>query len=102
MSAAWIDSLPNSGHFVYHLCGLKPGVDPEEDTVSIYVGVTSDLRSRMRAHSRKWWWALVVPDLCELLEMPTRPEANALERSMIGWYLPEMNRAGRVLIVTPV
>lgn len=96
----WIASLPSTGHFVYSLHGYKPGVDPEEDNANIYVGVTSNLRQRLYAHSRKWWWAAVVPDMSQFLEEPTRQEAEALERRMIHDYQPAMNRAGRLLVVT--
>lgn len=98
----WIDDLPSTGQFVYHLCGLKPGVHPEEDIESIYVGETGNLRARLRAHSRKWWWIAIVPDLCEFDSHSTRKDAEAMERNMIRWYQPAMNRAGRLLIVTGV
>ncbi len=98
----WIESLPNVGHFVYHLIGYKPGVSSEEAVEHIYVGVTSNLRSRMKSHSRKWWWTAVVPDLCYFDERPTRKEAEAEERVCIREDQPAMNRAGRLLVVTTI
>lgn len=99
----WWDSYADAGpHVVYHLCGLIPEVDPEERLAHIYVGVTNDVRQRMRAHSRKWWWPLVVPQWCEFTEHQDRAAAEAHEREMIRWYQPEVNRAGRLLVVTTV
>jgi hypothetical protein len=99
----WWDSFTDAGpHVVYHLAGLLPGVDPVERTAHLYVGVTNNVPQRMRAHSRKWWWPLVVPELCEFSEHQTRDEAEAHERDMIRWYQPEVNRAGRLLVVTTV
>ncbi len=98
----WVSRLPSCGHFVYHLCGIKPGYTPEEDIVSIYIGVTSDLRARLRGHARKWWWIAVVPSLCEFTDYAFREEAEMWERIYIRQYQPEMNRAGRLLIVTEV
>lgn len=99
----WWDSYRDAGpHVVYHLCGVIPGVDPEERLAHIYVGVTNDVRQRMRAHSRKWWWALVVPEHSEFLEYQERKDAEACERDLIRMYQPEVNRAGRLLVVTTV
>jgi hypothetical protein len=101
-NAAWINALdPPHPHVVYHLCGVIPGVDPDEDTASIYVGVTSNLRHRLRAHSRKWWWTAVVPELCEFGPYLTRAEAEDAEKASIRFYQPAMNRAGRLLVVGP-
>ena len=97
----WVDALTQfAPQVVYHLVAALPGVDPEQATASVYVGVTADLRSRLRAHSRKWWFATVVPELCEFSEHATRAQAEAAERAMIRWYQPAMNRAGRLLVVT--
>jgi hypothetical protein len=99
----WVSRMPSAGrHFVYTLWGRKPGFDPEEDLVCIYVGVTSDLRARLGAHSRKWWWVAVDPESCEFEECFTREEANLIEKQTIRMWQPEMNRAGRLLIVTEV
>lgn len=96
-----LNLVPDDGeHVVYHLCGELPRVDPEEDIAHLYVGVTSHFRQRMRAHSRKWWWPLVRLDLCELLLYDTRSEAEAAEADLIRWYQPQVNRAGRLLVVS--
>lgn len=94
------DALPRAGrHFVYFLCARKAGHDPAEAIVYVYVGVTSDLRSRMRAHSRRWWWPGIDHDLTAFVEFPTRAEANTAERDAIELHQPEMNRAGRLRLV---
>lgn len=95
-----LNDLPGHGrHFVYHLCGRLPGVDPEEAIAHVYVGVTSNLRARLRTHARKWWWPVIDLDLGEYIEHPTRAEAEADEAEMIRWLQPAMNRAGRLLVV---
>lgn len=93
---SWIHSMPDEGHWVYHLCGRIPGVDPEECLADIYVGVTSNLRQRLRSHSKKWWFVAVERDLSEFLEMPTRQAACDLERNLIQFYEPSMNIMGLV------
>lgn len=98
-SPATTDGLP--GHAVYHLCAELPGVDPAERVAHVYVGVTSNLPSRLAAHSRKWWWPAVALHLSEFLLFNTRAEAEAAERDLIRWYQPAMNRAGRLLLVGP-
>lgn len=97
-----IDALPRSGHFVYQLVGRLPGIDPfEGDAAQLYVGVTGNLRARLRAHSRKWWWVVVDYSLCAFDDhSQTRVEAEQLERDMIRMFQPAMNRAGRLLVVT--
>lgn len=95
-----IDSLPQVGHFTYHLAARLPGVDPEEGVAHVYVGVTSNLRQRLRSHARKWWWQAVDLDLCDFEEHATRQEAERVEADLIRWYQPAMNRAGRLLVVS--
>lgn len=97
--AAWIRELPGPGrHFVYWLATIPPGRDAERAEL-IYVGVTSDLRSRMRSHSRKWWWPVIDLGLLALEEHPSRQEANEAESRDIHLYQPAMNRAGRLLVL---
>lgn len=87
-------TIPTEWSWVYHLCAPLPGVAPEEEVVHLYIGVTDNLRARMKQHSRKWWWASVDFKLCEWLPFHTRAEANQAERDMILDYEPEMNRHG--------
>lgn len=91
--------VPNVGHFVYTLNARLPGVDPEQDFAHVYVGVTSQLRDRLRSHARKWWWSALDLDLSEFLEFPTRRAAELAERDLIRSYQPAINRAGRLLVV---
>lgn len=98
----WIEALsdPPQPHVVYSLNGLTPGVDPYEvDSAHIYVGVTSNLRERLYAHSRKWWFVAVVPELCEFDPHATRAAAEKTEAALIRFLQPAMNRAGRLLVV---
>lgn len=94
--STWVDDLPTEGHWVYHLCGVLPNVDPREELEDIYVGVTSNLRQRIRSHSRKWWFVAVVRDLSEFIEVPTRQQAEALERDLIRLYEPAINIVGLI------
>jgi hypothetical protein len=87
-------------HIVYHLCARLRGVAPEQEVAHVYVGVTSNLPARIRAHSRKWWWPTIDADLSCLEAFPTRADAEAYERQLIHWHQPAMNRAGRLLLVT--
>lgn len=80
------DDLPRRGrHFAYHL-GHELN---EDEMVSIYIGVTSNLRARMRDHGRKWWWPMV--NCVEFVEQPSRAEAERWEREMIAFYNPDLN-----------
>lgn len=101
-TSAWLATLPNQGHWTYALFARVPGVDPEEKVQPVYVGVTDDLRSRLRAHSRKWWWRALDLELSELLSYPTRDAAERAERESIRSWQPAMNRSGRLLVVTEV
>lgn len=86
-------TFPGAGrHFVYHLCAPDPS-DPEA-VVHLYVGVTSNLRQRLRQHSRKAWWPLVDLDSSEFIEHPDRESADEDEVLLIGWYQPVVNRRG--------
>jgi hypothetical protein len=96
----WVDELPTTGHWVYWLRAYTPGIDPEWTLTTVYVGVTSHLRSRIHQHTRKWWWPAVDRDLCYFEQFPTRAEAEAEERVEIRECQPAMNRAGRLLVVT--
>lgn len=95
----WVEQLPTSGHFVYHLAAPVPGRTTEESVAHVYIGVTSALRQRMRAHARKWWFAAVAHDLLYLEEHPSRQAANRAEAELIRMFQPAMNRAGRLLVV---
>lgn len=90
--------LPTNGHYVYRLSARIPGVDPEWHMQTVYIGVTSNLRRRMREHSRRWWWAAVDYDLSEFVDYPTRAAANAAELREIDADQPPINRAGRQLV----
>lgn len=94
----WIDALPSVGHFVYWLAAVPPGASVES-CVLVYVGVTSSLRARLRAHSRKWWWPVIDPELAYFEQHESRAAANAAESRDIHLYQPAMNRAGRMLVV---
>lgn len=95
---AWLDDLPKVGHFVYWLATVPPGQTVETCEL-VYIGVTSSLRARLRAHSRKWWWPTIDPTLLYLEQHATRREANIAEAEQIHWFQPAMNRAGRLLVV---
>lgn len=98
----WIVRIGRSApapHVVYQLCARKPGRLPEDELVTVYVGVTSHLTTRLRTHAKKWWWQAIEPGLCAFDCYETREEANAVEKEMIRWYQPEMNRSGRLLLV---
>lgn len=88
---------------------IHPSVAPELDTSSwpdahwlyrafdvdgelLYVGITSGVAARMRAHRRKSrWWALC--DYLELTVYRERFEARAAERRAIRTELPRFNDA---------
>ena len=94
IDAEYIADLPGAGrHFTYMLFGATPGVCPYEAAAPIYVGVTSNLRAQMRAHSKKWWWSCVLRDRVELVEHQTRADAEDWERRMIADENPDLNVA---------
>lgn len=100
--AALAETLPGSGrHFVYTLRARKPGVDLDDidDHYCVYIGVTSNLRQRLRTHSRKWWAAAVDPAVCDFEDFPSREYAEYIESRAIRFNCPEMNRAGRLAVV---
>lgn len=86
-------TLPGLGrHFVYYLHAIIPGVCPiMQDSACVYIGVTSNLRARMRSHSQKWWWLRIHPDLVEFDEHPTRAEAEVSEARAIAMWNPDLN-----------
>lgn len=86
-------SLPGPGrHFVYYLHAILPGVCPiMQDSACVYIGVTSNLRARMRNHSQKWWWRSIHPDLVEFDEQPSRAVAEIEEARAIATYNPDLN-----------
>lgn len=90
-----ISQLPGAGrHFVYSLHAIIPGVCPiMEDSACVYIGVTSNLRARIRSHSRKWWWPRIHPDLVEFIEYPTRAAAERAEAWGIKEHDPDLNVA---------
>lgn len=101
----WIEGWTNAeGHrgnqFVYHLRGASRGEELGGPT--IYVGVTGDLATRMRAHSRKWWWRAVDLDASEISAFPDRATAMYYEAWYIREYCPPMNRVGRLASVLPL
>lgn len=89
----FIDDLPGKGrHFVYYLHAAVPGVCPYAgSSVTVYVGVTSNLRARMRAHSKRWWWQCVLRDLVEFEECQSREHAEFEERRGIHFDNPDLN-----------
>lgn len=95
--AGWLASEGWRGpEFVYRLYGVLPGAPPEWEIAPIYVGVTRNLKARMRSHSKRWWWAAVRLDLSEVTGHATRAEALAEELAMIRELHPPMNKDGRL------
>ena len=92
IDADYIADLPGPGrHFTYMLFAPIPGVCPYEELATVYVGVTSNLRARMRSHSRKWWWDSILRDCCEFAEWPSREMAERMERRSIQFSNPDLN-----------
>lgn len=92
IDADYIADLPGPGrHFTYMLVAPIPGMCPYEEVATVYVGVTSNLRARMRSHSRKWWWQCVLRDGCEFAEWPSREMAERMERRSIHFQNPDLN-----------
>lgn len=91
----WTGGPPIVGeHVVYTLCALLPGEDPEEALEYAYVGVTSNLSQRLRAHARKRWWPRVAPHLSEFQLYPDRETADRVEAETIALLRPTQNLAG--------
>lgn len=91
--------IADGRHVVYYLYARLPGLDPEDGVECVYIGVTSNLRARIAAHARKWWWPTIDPGLTYLEEHATRRAAEEAERVAIHQHQPAMNRAGRLLVV---
>lgn len=75
--------LPTRGHFVYVLAGT--------DGLALYVGQSSQLRTRIRAHWRgqRWW-----PEVAEALLWPAADERRAryLEDELTQLLRPAYSR----------
>lgn len=85
-----MSALPGAGrHFVYSLYAGTP-----DEPVCVYVGVTSNLRARVRAHAKKWWARTIDLNLSEFEEYPTRSQANAEELRAIRLKRPHANIVG--------
>lgn len=95
LTAEEIGALPGKGrHFVYSLYAIRPGVCPVmEEMAPVYVGVTSNLRQRMRAHAKRWWWSSIPADAVEFIEYPTREIADRAEMQTIRDLNPDLNVA---------
>lgn len=65
----------------------------------IYIGVTENLPQRMRAHRKKWWWPVIDAAQSSFWAFSSRQWAEDAEAFMIDDQQPEMNRAGRHLVV---
>lgn len=58
----------------------------------LYIGITRDPKSRMRAHARRsGWWSVM--QMIRFYWFPTRYEALDVERSLIERIQPPWNRA---------
>lgn len=78
-----------AGHWVYDL--RKWDEDDDTESQCLYIGVSSNLAARLRAHQRKWWWSAVDLSASCFHRYESRAVAEFTEAHDLNEYRPLFN-----------